>query len=132
MRFLIEETVAQTGDMLEERRAALIAKKLASLSAAALLAAASINPARGIGLHRGGGCEAARVPASCNFRGASIRGAAFAGRWVYVDRPFYPYRRLVTPYDGVGVFWEPHLSCWTWVPADLGWQRVWECKWPLR
>ena len=36
--------------------------------------------------------------------------------------------QFVTPVDGVGVFYEQYLSCWTWVPAGLGWQRVWECK----
>jgi hypothetical protein len=36
--------------------------------------------------------------------------------------------QFVTPVDGVGVFYEPHLLCWTWVPAGLGWQRVWQCK----
>lgn len=106
----------------------MVDKKLASLAAATLFAAASINPAHGIGIHGRGGCEAAHVPASCKFRHASFRGPAFVGRWEDFGRPFYPFRRLVIPYDGVGVFYEPHLSCWTWVPADLGWERVWECK----
>jgi hypothetical protein len=50
-------------------------------------------------------------------QGEFVRGRAF------VDRsPF------ITPFDGVGVFYEPFLSCWTWVPAGFGWQRVWQCK----
>ena len=114
-----------------ERRTVLIDKKRA-LAAAALLGAASINPANGSGIHSARSCKAAHVPASCNFRGASTQGPELLARWQYVGLPFWPYRRLVTPYDGVGVYYEDHLSCWTWVPADLGWQRIWECKWPIR
>lgn len=120
------------GDISGERRTVLIDKKRAALAAAALLGAALINPAHGSGIHSARSCKAAHVPASCNFRGASTQGPELLARWQYVGLPFFPYRRLVTPYDGVGVFYESHLSCWTWVPADLGWQRVWECKWPLR
>ena len=64
--------------------------------------------------------------------GPSYRtGAVHGGSAVVGGSPFvglFPYRRFVTPVDGVGVFYEPYLSCWTWIPRDLGWQRVWECK----
>ena len=119
-------------EISRERRTVLIDKKRAALAAAALLGAASINPVHGSGIHGARSCKAAHVPASCNFRGASTQGPELLARWQYVGLPFWPYRRLVTPYDGVGVYYEDHLSCWTWVPADLGWQRIWECKWPIR
>jgi len=119
-------------EISRERRTVLIDKKRAALAAAALLGAASINPANGSGIHSARSCKAAHVPASCNFRGASTQRPELLARWQYVGLPFWPYRRLVTPYDGVGVYYEDHLSCWTWVPVDLGWQRIWECKWPIR
>jgi hypothetical protein len=58
--------------------------------------------------------------------GGFVRGPVFVGRSPFVG--LFPYRRFITPVDRVGVFYEPYLSCWTWVPTDFGWQRVWECK----
>jgi hypothetical protein len=57
-----------------------------------------------------------------SYQSGGVHGGFVRGR-AFVDRsPF------ITPVDGVGVFYEPFVSCWTWVPADFGWQRVWECR----
>ena len=105
--------------------------KLASLALTALLATAAIGPPQaqaGDRRARGDDLDATQARASSN---TSVANSVYVSRW-QADRPRFPNRWLVTPYDRVGVFYEPHLSCWTWVPMNSGWQRVWECKNPER
>jgi hypothetical protein len=98
-----------------------------------------------------GGFAVAHVGDFRGVHGGFFRGRAFIGRSPFVSRLFVSHRQFVapftpisafysygpsyqsggqfiTPVDGVGVFHQPYLSCWTWVPADFDWQRVWECK----
>jgi hypothetical protein len=97
--------------------------KFASLALAALFATAAIGlPQSQAGDRRARGDDLGATRARA-FSGLRVR------RWE-ADRPFFPNRWLVTPYDRVGVFYEPHLSCWTWVPMNSGWQRLWDCKNP--
>ena len=122
-----------TEDVPEERRTAVAYKykkltSLASLATAVAMVTASIDPAQ-----TGSGRialrdSAAYVQVGDGLRGAPVQNPRLVGQWDYAGRPFFPSRRLVTPYDGVGVFYEPFLSCWTWIPANLGWQRVLDCK----
>lgn len=104
--------------------------KFAALGAASLLCAALAAPAQarpGCGGMRGGSLVAGGQ--SCR-HDQPIPSRPFVSERAFLGRPFYPYRRLITPYDGIGVFYFPHLSCWTWIPTSVGWQRVWECKYP--
>ncbi|HEY6254779.1 MAG TPA: hypothetical protein VIY51_03205 [Xanthobacteraceae bacterium] len=106
-------------------------EKLAALAVATVIGAASITPAQARLVGGGGGAFAvAHVGGSSALRGGFVRGPAFVGRRAFIGRPFFPYRRFITPFDGVGIFYAPYLSCWTWVPTDFGWLRVWECKYP--
>jgi len=112
----------------------MISKRPASLAVATVIGAALIAaPAQArFGGGRGsGGFAVAHAGGFSGFRGVFVQGPAVAGRSPFIGRPFFPYRRFITPFDRVGVFYEPYLSCWTWVPMNFGWQRVWECKYPL-
>jgi hypothetical protein len=103
---------------------------LSTVTGALLMAAPAQARFDGAGVSGGGGFAVAHVGGFSGFRRGFVRGPAFVGRSAFVGRPFFPYRRFITPFDGVGVFYEPYLSCWTWVPTNFGWQRVWECKYP--
>ncbi len=59
---------------------------------------------------------------------ASLQDPSLLDEGAYAGRPLFPTRRLVVPYDRVGVFYEASLSCWTWIPKNLGWQRAWDCN----
>lgn len=59
---------------------------------------------------------------------ASVQDPSVVDDAVHAARPLFPTRRLVVPYDRVGVFYEPSLSCWTWIPKNLGWERAWDCN----
>lgn len=105
-------------------------KKLTSLALAVVFGTASIGSAqaRSNGKHASEGVEVAHIRGASGLRNASVPPPAWVGQWEFANRALYPHRTLVTPYDRVGVFWEPFLTCWTWIPSNLGWQRVWECK----
>jgi hypothetical protein len=66
----------------------------------------------------------------------------FVGRSAFIGRPFinhgffpgrhfafFPRRRFIAPFFGVGALYAAGAfsSCWTWVPTVYGWQRVWAC-----
>jgi hypothetical protein len=105
--------------------------KFASLALTALLATAAIGlPQAQAGDRRAGGDDLDRTQPRATSN-TSVANSVYVSRW-QADRPHFPNRWLVTPYDRVGVFYEPHLSCWTWVPMNSGWQRVWDCKNPQR
>jgi hypothetical protein len=42
---------------------------------------------------------------------------------------FFPHRRFIAPFFGVGALYAAgtYSSCWTWVPTVYGWQQVWAC-----
>jgi hypothetical protein len=79
----------------------------------------------------GNDVDGTQARASDGLPGPSLENSVYVSRWE-ADRPHFPNRWLVTPNDRVGAFYEPHLSCWTWVPMNSGWRRVWECKHPGR
>jgi hypothetical protein len=82
------------------------------------------------GLHVGG------------FGGGVVGRPAFVGRSAFVGRPFinhgffpgrhlafFPHRRFIAPFFGVGALYAAgaYSSCWRWVPTVYGWQQVWAC-----
>jgi hypothetical protein len=133
----------------------MICKKLACVAAAAVIGATLIVvPAQarfggfgggfggmhvgGFGGMHAGGFGGMRVG---GFGGGFVGRPAF-GRAAFVGRPFinrgffpgrriafFPRRRFIAPFFGVGALFAAgaYSSCWTWVPTAFGWQRVWAC-----
>lgn len=133
-------------DMIYQRPASLAVATVIGAMLMATPAHARFRDGRG-----SGGFAVAPVGDFGGVHGGFVRGRAIIGRSPHGSRlivshrqfvppftpisAFYSYGpsnqsggQFVTPVDGVGVFYEQYLSCWTWVPAGLGWQRVWECK----
>jgi hypothetical protein len=126
----------------------MIYKKLARVAAAAFIGATlMVVPAQarfggfggGFGGMHVGGFGGMRVG---GFGGGFVGRPAFVGRAAFIGRPFinhgffpgrhiafFPRRRFIAPFFGVGAFYAAGAfsSCWTWVPTVFGWQRVWAC-----
>jgi len=118
----------------------MIHKKLAALAAATVIdVALTAAPAQarfgGFGGMRGGGGFA--VAHVGGFRGGFVGRPAFVGRSAFVNHgffpgrrfAFFPHRRFVAPFLGVGALYAAgYSSCWTWVPTAYGWRRAWVCN----
>jgi hypothetical protein len=110
----------------------MICSGLASLAVATMIGAllmAAPAQARfgGGGVSGGGGFAVAHVGGFSGFRRGFVRGPAFVGR------PFVPYRQFVPPFTPISAFYSygpSYPSCWTWLPTDSGWRRVYVCHWP--
>jgi hypothetical protein len=126
----------------------MIYKKLAALAAATVIGAALMAaPAQARfggfgGMHVGGGFAGAHVGGFTGFRGAFVGHPGFVGRPGFVGGSafvnhgyfpgrrfaFFPNRRFVAPFFGVGALYGASYStCWTLVPTAYGWQRAWVC-----
>jgi len=132
----------------------MIDKKLVYIIAAALFAALIVSPAQARfgggggfhgGFHGGGGFAGGHAFAGHAFMGrpgfvgrpfarnafarsAIIRRPAFVHR-PFVRHAFFRHRHFVGPFVGAAFATGLAASCWTWVPTDFGWQRVWVCGW---
>lgn len=96
------------------------------------------------GMHPGGfsGMRVGGFGGGVVGRSAFVGRPAFVGGPAFVGRPFinrgffpgrrlafFPHRRFIAPFFGVGALYAAGIysSCWTWVPTVYGWQRVWAC-----
>jgi hypothetical protein len=86
----------------------------------------------GMGRAMGGGFAAPHVGGLGGFG----RGPAFVGRPGFANHgffpthrfAFFPHRRFIAPFFGLGALYAAsYSSCWTWVPTAYGWRRVWVC-----
>lgn len=129
----------------------MIYNKLASLVAAAVVSAALMTvPAQarfggfgggfggmhgGFGGMHGGGFAAAHIGGFGGFHSGFVGRSAFVGRPAFFHHgffpgrrfAFFPHRRFIAPFFGVGALYAASYSCWTWVPTAWGWRRVWAC-----
>ena len=114
----------------------MISKRPAFLAVATVIGAVLIAaPAQArFGGDRGsGGFAEAHVGGYSGLRGGLVRGPAFVGRSPFVGRPFVPYRQFVPPFTPISAFYSygpSYPSCWTSLPTDSGWRRVYVCHWP--
>lgn len=105
----------------------MVCKRLTALALATVIGAAPGAPAQarfvGSGIRGGGGLAVAHAGGVSGFHGEFVPG----------HRPFFPYRRFVPPFVGISAFYAygpSYPSCWTQLPTDFGWRRVWVCNWP--
>ena len=121
----------------------MIYKKLAALAAATVIGAVLIAaPAQARfggfgGMRVGGGFAGARVGGFTGFRSGFVGRPAFVGGSAFINHgffpgrrfAFFPNRRFIAPFVGVGAFGVglTASSCWTWVPTAFGWRQVWAC-----
>jgi len=109
----------------------------ASVIGTALIAAPHTASAKMGGMSGGGmrghsGFAAAHIGGTGGFArsGVAVARPAFVNRPVLAHHAFFPHRRFVRPFFGVGAVYAAGYSCWRWVPTAYGLQRVWACDYP--